>query len=178
MVWGAGGAGRIQYYTSVIVARLVPPVFTLALVHTVGFDEWMYLDRVSQRNGDGERQALWDSHHQHSDPDDEKLHKVLDVDRSALRQPNSTCNTMRPSHSQSEWSTFDASVRKTGQEVVCVCRYISTSTHRPSTTNVLMTKNSTRMMTVMADITKPVGRFKEEALCQLAVMLWMRYVCV
>lgn len=32
---------------------------------------------------------------------------------------------------------------------------------RPSTTNVLMTKNSTRMMTVMADITKPVERLKE-----------------
>lgn len=34
--------------------------------------------------------------------------------------------------------------------------------NRPSTTKVLMTKYSTRMMTVMADITKPVGRFREE----------------
>lgn len=39
-------------------------------------------------------------------------------------------------------------------------------TNRPSTTNVLMTKYSTRMMTVMADITKPVGRFKEGTIDQ------------
>lgn len=40
--------------------------------------------------------------------------------------------------------------------------------HKPSTTNVLMTKNSTKMMTVMADITKPVGRLRKRQLIRVA----------
>ncbi len=56
-------------------------------------------------------------------------------------------------------------VKGVHSDIVCVFAG-KLYTHRPSTTNVLMTKYSTRMMTVMADITKPVGRFKEGTVYQ------------
>lgn len=59
-----------------------------------------HLDRVSQRDGDSERQALWDSYHQHSDSNDEKLDKVLDVNRGALCEPRVTCNNIHHTFTQ------------------------------------------------------------------------------
>lgn len=46
-----------------------------------------YLNRIGQRDGDSQRQPLWDRHHQNSYTDDEELDKVLDVDGSALGHP-------------------------------------------------------------------------------------------
>lgn len=51
------------------------------------YDECVNLDREGERNGDGQGQALRDSHHQDGDADDEELDKVLDVDGRALGQP-------------------------------------------------------------------------------------------
>lgn len=45
---------------------------------------WSHLHRVGQGNGDGQWQPLGHSHHEHGDPNDEELDKVLDVDGGAL----------------------------------------------------------------------------------------------
>lgn len=106
----------------------------------------VYLDGVGQRDGDSERQALWDGHHQHGHSDDEEFDKVLNVDGSALCQPRLTCNTDTHQHRR----CLDSS----GTDVSSKQR-ANIHKYTPSTTNVLMTKYSTSMMTVMADITKP-----------------------
>lgn len=64
----------------------------------LGLESDVYLDRVGQRDGDSERQALWDGNHQHGHSDDEEFDKVLNVDGSALCQPCLTCNTDTHQH--------------------------------------------------------------------------------
>lgn len=46
---------------------------------------YIYLHRVSQGDGNSQRQPLGHSHHQHGHTNDEELDKILDVDRGALR---------------------------------------------------------------------------------------------
>lgn len=45
---------------------------------------FVYLHRVSQGDGNSQRQPLGHSHHQHGHTDDEEFDKILDVDRGAL----------------------------------------------------------------------------------------------
>lgn len=49
--------------------------------------EGTYFDRISQRDGNGERQTLGDSHHQHGHADDKELDEKLDVDGCAAFLP-------------------------------------------------------------------------------------------
>lgn len=46
-----------------------------------------YLYRISQRNSDSKWESLGNSNHEHSNTNNEEFNKILDVDRSALRQP-------------------------------------------------------------------------------------------
>lgn len=48
---------------------------------------FVHLDRVSQGDGDSQRQPLWHGHHQHGHTDDEELDEVLDVNGSAFGHP-------------------------------------------------------------------------------------------
>ena len=42
---------------------------------------WPYLDGVGQRDGDRQREALGDGHHQHGHADDEEVDQLLQVAR-------------------------------------------------------------------------------------------------
>lgn len=46
-----------------------------------------YLYRISQRNSDSKWEPLRNSNHEHSNTNNEEFNKILNVDRSALRQP-------------------------------------------------------------------------------------------
>lgn len=77
-------------------ARTFPSLpFPSSVLQEGSMKTLLHLDRIGQRDGDSQRQPFWYGHYKHSDPNDEELDKVLDVDGDAFHVPPLTLHPKR-----------------------------------------------------------------------------------